>query len=80
MFFIKFMGFSAIGASLSVWWWMIDGLIEGKIEATTKGSIGEIWYSRADMPTPFWVVVAVHFCIGLLFFWLGYIILRKEEE
>ncbi|MCA1246711.1 hypothetical protein [Massilia sp. MS-15] len=79
MFFIKFMGFSAIGSAFVVWWFMLEGLWTGRIEFTTKGSIGESWYSRIDSPNAFWIVIGLHFLFGVLFLSIAYFILRNDQ-
>lgn len=79
LLFIKIMGFAMIGAALTAWWFMVKGLLAGRIEFTTKGSVSEVWYSRVDSPNAFWIVVAVHFLFGVMFIALGYFILRKEK-
>jgi hypothetical protein len=78
LIFIKLMGLTAVGGSLTIWWWMVAGILKGEIEATTRGA-GEVWFSRMDSPTAFWVTVAVYFIGGLLFLWLGYCVLRKDN-
>lgn len=77
--FIKIIGITMIGAALTAWWFMVEGFVAGRIEFTTKGSVGEVWYSRVDSPNAFWIVVAVHFLFGVMFTGLGYLILRKEK-
>ena len=76
--FIKIMGFAMVGAALTAWWLMVRGVLAGRIEFTTKGSAGELWYSSVDSPEAFWVVVGIHFLIGAFFAVIAYFVLRKE--
>lgn len=73
------MGVACIGAALAAWWFMVEGLIAGKIEFTTKGSVGEIWYSKIDSPNAFWSVIAFYFLFGLMFAAISYFVLRDDN-
>lgn len=77
--FLKALGLAAIVSGLAGWWLMLQGIVTGKIEFTTKGSAGEIWYSRVDSPTAFWVVIAVHFVFGITFIVLGFFAARSDK-
>jgi hypothetical protein len=77
LYFIKVMGWISVAGGLTIWWVMLTGILAGKIDATTKG--GELWFTRVDSPTAFWVTVLVYFLVGLLFFWGGYSVLRKDN-
>lgn len=77
--FIKSVGVFCVAAGLGAWWIMIEGLLAGKIEFATKGSVGEIWYSRIDSPNAFWSVIAFYLFFGITFLVISYFVLRKDN-
>lgn len=77
LYFIKVMGWIGVVGGLAIWWTMLTGILAGKIDATTKGR--ELWITRVDSTTAFWVTVLVYFLVGFLLFWGGYSVLRKDR-
>lgn len=78
LIFIRLMGLISVGGGLTVWWWMVVGIVHGTIEATTNRT-GEAWFSQTESPVAFWVTIVVHFLIGAFFVGLGYFVLRKDK-
>lgn len=76
--FVKILGLASVGWGLTIWWWMVIGVLDGRVEATTKA--GELWFSQLHSPLAFRVTLAIYFVVGLGFIWLGISLLREKNH